>query len=202
MGSTRGKKRTTWRLAAACALLGLCLASAGSGPAAAGPKAKPAAERAAGSKAPARPARNLSGIWEVHLTGSLLGPSLLCRAVPALDYSQRDTVLAARNLEELLYAVVPDSALTWFDAICEPVFDGDAVSGTCRVPLSYARPCTLVADLTFHGRLTGDRDFAGEGESVVTTGGPGLCPKASCPGQLRIVARRVADVPPAASAGR
>lgn len=201
MESTR-RKRTSGRLAAACALLALCLAAGGGGSEASEPKAKPGAKPAASPKAPAKPVRNLSGIWEVHLTGTLVGPSLLCRAVPALDYTQRDTVLAARNLEELLYAVVPDSALVWFDVVCDPIFDGDAVSGTCRVPLIYARPCTLLADLTFHGRLTGDRDFAGAGESVVTTGGPGLCPKASCPGQLRIVAHRIADVPPADSAGR
>jgi hypothetical protein len=157
--------------------------------------------RARGASAAAKPKpRDLSGIWQVRVTGTMVGTSLLCQAVPNLNYTQLDTVLKARNLKELFYAVVPDTSRAWFDSVCDPVFDGDQVIGTCRIPLTYARPCVLTADVTFRGRLTGDTSFTGEGQAEVVTGGPGFCPKATCPGELRVVARRVGDVPRPAAA--
>jgi hypothetical protein len=146
-------------------------------------------------------ARDLSGIWEVRVTANVVeGGSFLCGAVPELNQTQVDTVIKASNLKELLYAVIPDSSRAWFDSVCDPVFTGDQVRATCRIPLTYARPCGLVSDVTFQGQLTGDTRFAGTGEADVTTGGPGLCPQATCPGQIRITARRIGGVPRAASA--
>jgi len=176
-------------LAITPSLAGVCLAAGG---AASAPKT--ASPPSPASSVP----RDLSGIWEVRVTASLIGSSLLCRAVPQLNQTQLDTVLKARNLKELFYAVIPDSSRAWFERVCEPSFAGDLMRGTCRIPLTYANPCGLVADVTFRGQLRSDRDFAGEGDASVTTGGPGLCPQATCPGQVRIIARRVADVPRAA----
>jgi hypothetical protein len=143
-------------------------------------------------------ARDLSGVWQTRITGGLIGESLLCQVVPELDRTQVDTVLTARNLSELMRAIIPDSSRTWFDSVCEPDFHGsagDSLSGHCRIPAIYAKPCTLVGELDFRGRLHADQRFEGTGTGDVTLGGPGLCPKASCPGELRIVARRIGPVP-------
>jgi hypothetical protein len=142
--------------------------------------------------------RDLSGIWEVTITGGLTGSSLLCRIVPALNMTEVDTVFAARSLEELVYAVIPDSSIAWFDAVCDPVFSGgagDTVSGSCRIPLVYANPCTLVGDITFDGALEGDHAFAADADGEVTLGGPGICPKTTCPCELKIMAQRIGDLP-------
>jgi len=142
--------------------------------------------------------RDLSGVWQTRITGELVGESLLCQVVPNLDRTQVDTVRTASSLKELMQAIVPDSARTWFDSVCEPSFHGaagDSLTGRCRIPAVYAKPCTLVGDLTFHGRLHGDDRFEGFGKGDVTLGGPGMCPKSGCPGELHIVARRIARLP-------
>ena len=142
--------------------------------------------------------QDLSGVWQVKLTGNLIGPSLLCQAVPPLNMSWRDTVLSARNLRELFYAVVPDSARPWFDRVCSPRFTGDTVTAACRIPLTYARPCVLTADIAFNGKLALGTQVTGRGTGDVVLGGPGLCPAASCPGEIDLVATRVGPVPPGA----
>jgi hypothetical protein len=179
------------RLATIALLTGLTILSASS-LAADDPKT-PAPRSPAGT--PSAPPRDLSGIWDVRVTATVVGSALLCRAVPELHQSQLDTVLKARNLKELFYAVIPDTSRAWFDSVCKPTFSGDMMWGTCRIPITYANPCDLVADVAFRGQLRNDREFTGEGNANVTTGGPGLCPEATCPGQVRIVARRVADLP-------
>jgi len=142
--------------------------------------------------------RDLSGVWQVKLTGHLTGPSLLCQAVPPLNMSWRDTVLSARDLRELLYAVVPDSSRLWFDRVCAPRFTGDQVAATCRIPLTYAKPCALTANMTFHGTLAEGTQVTGRGTGDVALGGPGLCPTASCPGEIDFVATRISPVPASA----
>jgi len=142
--------------------------------------------------------QDLSGIWQVKLTGNLIGPSLLCQAVPPLNMSWRDTVLAAGTLRELFTAVVPDSARPWFDRVCTPRFSGDTVSAACRIPLTYAKPCVLTADITFHGKLAHGTQVTGRGTGDVALAGPGLCPAASCPGEINLVATRIGPVPPGA----
>ena len=142
--------------------------------------------------------RDLSGVWQTRITGELIGESFLCQVVPNLDRTQVDTVRTATNLKELMQAIIPDSSRTWFDAVCEPAFHGsggDSLTGNCQIPAVYAKPCTLVGDLTFHGRLHSDDRFEGFGKGDVTLGGPGMCPKSSCPGKLHIVARRIARLP-------
>jgi len=142
--------------------------------------------------------RDLSGVWETRITGGLVGDSFLCQVVPELDRTQVDTVRTAHSLRELMQAIIPDSARTWFDSVCEPTFHGtagDSLTGRCQIPAIYAKPCNLVGDLAFQGRLHGDDRFAGSGTGDVTLGGPGLCPKSSCPGELRILARRIGPVP-------
>ena len=70
--------------------------------------------------------------------------------------AQVDTVRTAKSLAELMAAIIPDSARTWFDSVCEPAFHGprgDSLTGSCRIQAVYAKPCTLVGDLSFHGRL-------------------------------------------------
>jgi hypothetical protein len=162
-------------------------------PAAPGPTGSAAAQPSGGK------GQDLSGVWQVRLTGTLVGPSLLCQAVPPLNMSWRDTVLSAHNLRELLYAVVPDSARTWFDRVCAPRFSGDQVAAACRIPLTYAKPCILTSNMTFHGAVTGGIQFTGKGQGDVTLGGPGLCPEASCPGEIDLVATRVGPVPAGAA---
>jgi hypothetical protein len=142
--------------------------------------------------------RDLSGVWQTRITGGLVGDYFLCQVVPELDRTQVDTVRTAHNLRELMQAIIPDSARTWFDSVCEPTFHGtrgDSLTGRCRIPAVYAKPCNLVGDLSFHGRLHTDDRFEGSGTGDVTLGGPGLCPKSACPGELRIVARRIGPVP-------
>jgi hypothetical protein len=142
--------------------------------------------------------RDLSGVWQTRITGELVGESFLCQVVPNLDRTQVDTVRTATNLKELMQAIIPDSSRTWFDSVCEPAFHGahgDSLTGACRIPAVYAKPCTLVGDLTFHGRLRSDDRFEGFGKGDVTLGGPGMCPKSSCPGELHIVATRIARLP-------
>lgn len=151
--------------------------------------------RAADPPASSGKGQDLSGVWQVKLTGTLGGPSLLCQAVPPLNMSWRDTVQSARNLRELLYAVVPDSARTWFDRVCTPRFSGDRVVAACRIPLTYAKPCLLTANMTFQGTLASGSQVTGLGTGDVTLGGPGLCPEASCPGEIELVATRVGPVP-------
>jgi hypothetical protein len=143
-------------------------------------------------------ARDLSGVWQTRITGGLIGESVLCQMVPELDRTQVDTVLTAHSLKELMRAIIPDTSRTWFDSVCEPTFHGaagDSLTGHCRIPATYAKPCGLVGDLTFHGSLHGDGQFIGMGTGDVTLGGPGLCPKTGCPGELHIVARRIGPVP-------
>jgi len=150
-------------------------------------------------------ARDLSGVWQTRITGDLVGDSFLCQVVPNLDQTQVDTVRTATNLKELMQAIIPDSSRTWFDSVCEPTFHGargDSLTGHCRIPAVYAKPCTLVGDLTFHGRLQTDDYFQGVGSGDVTLGGPGMCPKTGCPGELHIVARRIARLPAPAAAPR
>ncbi len=197
MSDTGKQSRTHFSQRPLCTLSVASLLALGLITAAFAGSTKPAAPAGA-AKAPVK-ARDLSGVWQVHVTGGLVGSSLLCQAVPELNQTQLDTVLKARNLKELFYAVVPDSARAWFDSVCEPIFEGDQVRGTCRIPLTYASPCGLIADLTFHGRLVGDTSFTGEGQAQVNTGGPGLCPEATCPGELRVIARRIGDVPSSAT---
>lgn len=141
---------------------------------------------------------DLSGIWEVRINAGLVGPSLLCRVVPELSTTELDTVPRARNLKELIYAVIPDSSVEWFDSVCEPVFSGEngnQVSGDCLIPLVWASPCNLEADLSFEGALDQEGRFTCVGLGDVTLLGPGLCPKTTCPGEILIVARRVGAVP-------
>jgi len=137
-------------------------------------------------------------VWQTRITGQLVGDSFLCQVVPDLDRTQVDTVRTATNLKDLMRAIIPDSSRTWFDSVCEPTFhgaSGDSLTGSCRIPAVYAKPCTLVGDLTFHGRLRSDDHFEGFGTGDVSLGGPGMCPKTACPGELRIVARRIARLP-------
>jgi hypothetical protein len=151
--------------------------------------------RAAESGKNASTGRDLSGVWQVKLTGNLTGASLLCQAVPPLNMSWRDTVLSARDLRELLHAVVPDSSRLWFDRVCAPRFTGDQVAATCRIPLTYAKPCILTANMTFQGTLAQGTQVTGRGTGDVALGGPGLCPAASCPGEIDFVVTRIAPVP-------
>lgn len=141
------------------------------------------------------PGQDLSGVWQVKLTGHMTGSSLLCQVVPPLNMSWRDTVLSARTLRDLLYAVVPDSARPWFDQVCTPRFTGDTVAAACRIPLTYAKPCILTANMTFHGTLASGKQVTGRGTGDVALGGPGLCPAASCPGEIDFVATRIGPVP-------
>jgi hypothetical protein len=154
--------------------------------------------RPASDPAQGRGPRDLSGIWEVKITAGLVGTSLLCRVVPELSTTELDTVPRARNLKELIYAVIPDTSIAWFDSVCEPVFSGDngeQVSGDCLIPLVWASPCNLEADLSFEGALDREGRFTCIGLGDVSLGGPGLCPKTTCPGEILIVARRVGAVP-------
>jgi hypothetical protein len=143
-------------------------------------------------------ARDLSGIWEVKVTGTIEGSTLLCRVVPPFNHTQLDTVARAGSLEELFHALVPPSSRDWLDSVCDPVFygpGGDSLRGTCQIPLTYAKPCRLVADVEFRGRLTSADRFAGQGGGDVELGGPGMCPASACPGTIQVVARRLGPVP-------
>ncbi len=145
--------------------------------------------------------QDLSGVWEIKLDGKLAGPSLLCQAVPPLNLSWRDTVLAARNLEELIEAIVPDSERAWFDRACKPRYAGNTVVASCRFPLVYAKPCVLNADIIFHGALRDSNHVSGQGGGDVAVTGPGFCPETTCPGEIHLAATRVGPVPRPAAAG-
>ncbi len=153
---------------------------------------------AAGLTAPAAAPRDLSGIWEVKVTGSIEGSTLLCRVVPPFNHAQLDTVERASSLEELFHALVPPSSREWLDSVCDPVFygaRGDSLRGTCQIPLTYAKPCRLVADIQFRGHLAAPDRFEGQGGGDVEMGGPGMCPVTACPGTIQIAARRLGPVP-------
>ncbi len=138
---------------------------------------------------------DLSGIWEVRLNGKLVGSSLLCQAVPPLNLSWRDTVSSARNLEELVDALVPDSSRVWFDRACRPRYKGNTVAASCRIPMTYAQPCVLVADIEFNGVMRDHDHVSGTGGGDVSLAGTGVCPQASCPSEITLVAHRVGPVP-------
>ena len=138
------------------------------------------------------------------MTGGAEGSTLLCRVVPPFNHAQLDTVERASSLEELFHALVPDNSRAWLNSVCDPVFfgpRGDSLRGTCDIPLTYAKPCRLVADIQFRGRLVAADRFEGRGGGDVTLGGPGLCPATACPGTVQIVARRLGPVP-SSRAGR
>jgi hypothetical protein len=142
--------------------------------------------------------RDLSGVWEVKVTGAIEGSTLLCRVVPPFNHTQLDTVPRASSLEELFHALVPPSSRDWLDSVCDPVFygpRGDSLRGTCQIPLTYAKPCRLVSDIQFRGHLASADRFTGQGSGDVELGGPGLCPVSSCPGSIQVTARRLGPVP-------